>query len=101
MSGSPANDRVDPLIVNEAIKSILGCVVPTLERPSSERKRFRTFWPALRNDECSLSPLDLHRKKRSAWLFARDAAALRGTVELLVLKRLSWGPMRGYGIEMD
>jgi hypothetical protein len=34
-------------------------------------------------------------------LFARDAAALRGTVELLVLKRLSWGPMRGYGIEMD
>src|SRR6478735_3589279 len=42
------------------------------------------------------SPLDLHRKERP--LFARDAAALQGTVELLVLKRLSWGPMHGYGI---
>jgi transcriptional regulator len=48
-------------------------------------------------DGCSPSPLDLHRKKELP-LFARDAAALQGTVELLVLKRLSWGPMHGYGI---
>jgi transcriptional regulator len=31
-------------------------------------------------------------------VFAKDATALQGTVELLVLKRLSWGPMHGYGI---
>ena len=31
-------------------------------------------------------------------MFAKDAAVLQGTVELLVLKRLSWGPMHGYGI---
>jgi len=31
-------------------------------------------------------------------VFAKDAAVLQGTVELLVLKRLSWGPMHGYGI---
>jgi transcriptional regulator len=31
-------------------------------------------------------------------LFSRDAGLLQGTVELLVLKRLSWGPMHGYGI---
>ena len=43
------------------------------------------------------SPLDLHRKEGCP-LFAKDAAALQGTVELLVLKRLSWGPMHGFGI---
>jgi transcriptional regulator len=31
-------------------------------------------------------------------LFSKDAGLLQGTVELLVLKRLSWGPMHGYGI---
>ena len=31
-------------------------------------------------------------------MFAREDAVLQGTVELLVLKRLSWGPMHGYGI---
>jgi transcriptional regulator len=31
-------------------------------------------------------------------VFDKDAAVLQGTVELLVLKRLSWGPMHGYGI---
>lgn len=31
-------------------------------------------------------------------MFARDAGLLQGTVELLVLKTLSWGPMHGYGI---
>src|SRR5262249_41244330 len=47
-------------------------------------------------------PLDLHRKRSreagSESMFARDAAVLQGTLELLVLKRLSWGPMHGYGI---
>jgi PadR family transcriptional regulator, regulatory protein PadR len=31
-------------------------------------------------------------------VFSNDAGLLQGTVELLVLKRLSWGPMHGYGI---
>jgi PadR family transcriptional regulator, regulatory protein PadR len=31
-------------------------------------------------------------------LFSKEAAVLQGTIELLVLKRLSWGPMHGYGI---
>lgn len=31
-------------------------------------------------------------------MFAKDAAVLQGTIELLVLKRLSQGPMHGYGI---
>jgi transcriptional regulator len=31
-------------------------------------------------------------------LFSKEAGLLQGTVELLVLKRLSWGPMHGYGI---
>jgi PadR family transcriptional regulator PadR len=31
-------------------------------------------------------------------MFAKDAGLLQGTVELLVLKTLSWGPMHGYGI---
>ena len=31
-------------------------------------------------------------------MFSKDAAVLQGTIELLVLKRLSWGPMHGYGI---
>jgi transcriptional regulator len=31
-------------------------------------------------------------------VFEQDASVLQGTVELLVLKRLSWGPMHGYGI---
>jgi len=29
---------------------------------------------------------------------AKDSGLLQGTVELLVLKTLSWGPMHGYGI---
>ena len=31
-------------------------------------------------------------------MFTKDAAVLQGTIELLVLKRLSQGPMHGYGI---
>ena len=31
-------------------------------------------------------------------MFSKDAGLLQGTVELLVLKRLSQGPMHGYGI---
>jgi PadR family transcriptional regulator PadR len=31
-------------------------------------------------------------------LFEKDAGLLQGTVELLVLKALSFGPMHGYGI---
>lgn len=31
-------------------------------------------------------------------MFAKDAGLLQGTVELLVLKTLSWGAMHGYGI---
>ena len=31
-------------------------------------------------------------------MFARESGLLQGTVELLVLKTLSWGPMHGYGI---
>lgn len=31
-------------------------------------------------------------------MFARTDAVLQGTIELLVLKRLSRGPMHGYGI---
>ena len=30
-------------------------------------------------------------------MFSEEAAVLQGTIELLVLKRLSWGPMQGYG----
>jgi PadR family transcriptional regulator, regulatory protein PadR len=31
-------------------------------------------------------------------MFSKDAAVLQGTIELLVLKRLSQGAMHGYGI---
>lgn len=31
-------------------------------------------------------------------MFSKDAAVLQGTIELLVLKRLSHGSMHGYGI---
>jgi len=31
-------------------------------------------------------------------VFDKDSGLLQGTVELLVLKTLSWGPMHGYGI---
>jgi PadR family transcriptional regulator, regulatory protein PadR len=31
-------------------------------------------------------------------VFANDSGLLQGTLELLVLKTLSWGPMHGYGI---
>jgi len=31
-------------------------------------------------------------------VFDKDAGLLQGTLELLVLKTLSWGPMHGYGI---
>jgi len=31
-------------------------------------------------------------------VFAKEAGLLQGTLELLVLKTLSWGPMHGYGI---
>jgi PadR family transcriptional regulator PadR len=31
-------------------------------------------------------------------MFARDAGLLQGTLELLILKTLSWGSMHGYGI---
>ena len=31
-------------------------------------------------------------------MFAKDSGLLQGTVELLVLKTLSWGPMHGYAV---
>src|SRR3954447_17910036 len=31
-------------------------------------------------------------------MLSKDAAVLQGTIELLILKRLSCGPMHGYGI---
>jgi PadR family transcriptional regulator, regulatory protein PadR len=31
-------------------------------------------------------------------LFGKDSGLLQGTVELLVLKTLTWAPMHGYGI---
>jgi transcriptional regulator len=31
-------------------------------------------------------------------MFEKDSGLLQGTLELLVLKTLSWGPMHGYGI---
>jgi transcriptional regulator len=31
-------------------------------------------------------------------MFDKDSGLLQGTVELLVLKALSWGPIHGYGI---
>jgi transcriptional regulator len=31
-------------------------------------------------------------------VFDKEAGLLQGTVELLVLKTLSWGPMHGYGV---
>ena len=31
-------------------------------------------------------------------MFDKEAGLLQGTVELLVLKTLSWGPMHGYGV---
>lgn len=31
-------------------------------------------------------------------MFSKEASVLQGTIELLVLKRLSQGPMHGYGI---
>ena len=31
-------------------------------------------------------------------MFDKESGLLQGTVELLVLKTLSWGPMHGYGI---
>jgi PadR family transcriptional regulator, regulatory protein PadR len=31
-------------------------------------------------------------------MFAKDSGLLQGTLEMLVLKTLTWGPMHGYGI---
>ena len=31
-------------------------------------------------------------------MFAKESGLLQGTVELLILKALSWGPIHGYGI---
>ena len=31
-------------------------------------------------------------------MFAKESGLLQGTVDLLVLKTLTWGPMHGYGI---
>ena len=31
-------------------------------------------------------------------MFTKESGLLQGTLELLVLKTLSWGPMHGYGI---
>ncbi len=44
-----------------------------------------------RDDHAPTSNLDFP-------LFAKDSGLLQGTLELLVLKTLSWGPMHGYGI---
>src|SRR5215218_8772003 len=44
-----------------------------------------------------LFPLDGHREG-APHVFANNSGLLQGTLELLVLKTLSWGPMHGYGI---
>jgi PadR family transcriptional regulator PadR len=31
-------------------------------------------------------------------MFAKDSGLLQGTLEMLILKTLTWGPMHGYGI---
>jgi transcriptional regulator len=31
-------------------------------------------------------------------MFAKEAGMLQGTLELLILRTLTWGPMHGYGI---
>ena len=36
--------------------------------------------------------------QRGSNVFDKESGLLQGTVELLVLKTLSWGPMHGYGI---
>ena len=46
---------------------------------------------------CDITPLDWNRERTDP-VFTKDAAVLQGTIELLVLKRLSQGPMHGYGI---
>ena len=33
-------------------------------------------------------------------MFTEDTGVLQGTLELLILKTLSWGPMHGYGIAL-
>src|SRR5919204_3740601 len=35
---------------------------------------------------------------RGDLVFGKDSGLLQGTLELLILKTLSWGPMHGYGI---
>ena len=37
-------------------------------------------------------------RKGGTSVFSKESAVLQGTIELLVLKRLSQGPMHGYGI---
>ena len=57
------------------------------ERQSSSRNIPSSF---------TSTPLAKHREGRT--VFTKDAAVLQGTIELLVLKRLSRGSMHGYGI---
>lgn len=40
----------------------------------------------------------VHRAERGRRMVAKDSGLLQGTLELLVLKTLSWGPMHGYGV---
>src|SRR3954447_6948365 len=42
-----------------------------------------------------MCPLDQHREPP---MLTKDSGLLQGTLELLVLKTLTWGPMHGYGI---
>ena len=64
--------------------------VDSEKRPVAEQS---PLWPRI---EVRYTPLDRNRER--ALMFSKDAAVLQGTIELLVLKRLSQGPMHGYGI---
>jgi len=43
-------------------------------------------------------PFPAQAFKHGVGVFDKESGLLQGTVELLVLKTLSWGPMHGYGI---
>src|SRR6478735_11718384 len=45
-----------------------------------------------------MQPFPAQPFKHRGGVFDKESGLLQGTVELLVLKTLSWGPMHGYGI---
>ena len=68
----------------------------TLDPHRGTPDRVRPTDPGARADARDMARAGVISKE--ALVFAKDAGLLQGTVELLVLKTLSWGPMHGYGI---